>query len=243
MAKYYFIALLIFVNVSCRNNRVVDEKATEIVKRCIEAHGGNNYKQLDVSFDYRKFRIHLEQEDGHFLYERSTTDSLNNEVHDALTNDGFTRKINGTKQDLTKQESEKYQEGLNAIAYFVLLPSKLSESAVNLKYLGEINIGNNAYDKINVTFEKEDGGNDHQDEFCYWINKNTHTLDYLSYSNGGPRFRKAKERQKVDGIIFQDYENYEILDTTISTDQYDKAFMAGKAKLLSTIEQDNYSSK
>ena len=67
-------------------------------------------------------------------------------------------------------------------------------------------------------------------------------MDYLSYSSGGPRFRKATKRDKVDGITFQNYENYELKDTTLATYNYDKAFLAGDAKLLSIIEQQNYKS-
>lgn len=240
MVRYYFIFLVLFLAISCGQKRVNDEKAAKIVESCIEVHGGENYKDLDVSFDYRKFRVHLKHEGAHFQYERTTKDSLGNEVHDILNNDGFTRKINDEKQNLPAAESGKFKEGLNAIAYFVLLPYKLSEPAVNLKYLGETTFENNTYEKIYVTFNKEDGGKDHQDEFCYWINKDSHTMDYLSYANGGPRLRKVTKRQKVDGVIFQDYDNYEILDTTISTSEYDKAFIEGKAKLLSTIEQVNY---
>ncbi len=234
----FTIPLLIII--SCNAKKQKDDKAFHIVEQCIEVHGGENYKRLDVSFDYRKFRIHIMQDDGKFLYERTTKDSAGNTVNDVLRNDDFVRKIDGKEIDLSKTDNDKYKEGLNAIAYFALLPYKLSEPAVNLKYIGEINIGNNAYDKINVTFDKEAGGKDHQDEFCFWINKNTHTMDYLSYSNGGPRFRKAIKRQKVNGVIFQDYNNYQILDTLIPAADYDRAYIAGKAKLLSTIEQGNY---
>ena len=238
--KHFIVTGLLLIVLSCNNKKSKDDKAATIVEQCIAAHGGNNYNHMDVSFDYRKFRIHLVQNDGNFLYERTTKDSFNNEINDVLTNEGFTRKINGKKQDLSTKDHEKYKDGLNAIPWFALLPYKLSEPAVNLKYIREINIGDNAYDKIDVTFDKEAGGKDHQDEFCFWINKSSHTLDYLSYSNGGPRFRKVTKRQKVDGVIFQDYENYEIPDTTISTADYDKVFIAGNAKLLSKIEQDNY---
>ncbi len=241
MVKYFIIPIVLFTVASCINNKK-DDKASVIIEQCIATHGGENYRHLDVSFDYRKFRMHLMQNEGAFLYERTTKDSAGNEIHDALNNDVFTRKINGKVQDLSKKDYEKYKEGLNAIAYFALLPYKLSEPAVNLKYLGEIKIGSNTYDKINVTFDKEAGGKDHQDEFCYWINRQTHTMDYLSYSNGGPRFRTVIKRQKVDGVMFQDYDNYEILDTTLSTADYDEAFILGKAELLSKIEQENYSS-
>lgn len=242
MRKYFIVTIILFIVISCNSKKPKDEKAVIIVEQCIAAHGGNNYKHLDISFDYRKFRIHLVQNDGNFLYERTTKDSLGNVINDVLTNDGFTRKINGKKQDLSTKDYEKYKDGFNAIPWFALLPYKLSEPAVNLKYLGEINIGNITYDKIDVTFDKEAGGKDHLDEFCFWINRSSHTLDYLSYSNGGPRFRKVTRRQKVDGVMFQDYENYEIPDTTISTADYDTVFIAGNAKLLSEIEQDNYTS-
>lgn len=234
----FIISLLIII--SCNTKKQQDDKAFRIIEQCIEVHGGENYDHLDVSFDYRKFRMRLKQDDGKFLYERTTKDSAGNTVNDVLTNDDFVRKINGKKIDLSKKDNEKYKEGLNAIAYFALLPYKLSEPAVNLKYLGEYSIENITYDKIDVTFDKEAGGKDHQDEFCFWINKNTHTMDYLSYSNGGPRFRKVIRKEKVDGVVFQDYNNYEILDTTISTSEYDKAYESGNAKLLSKIEQGNY---
>lgn len=242
LLKEISIAALMLVTVACSNKRPRDEKAVQIVEQCIEEHGGKNYTNLDVSFDFRQFRVHLKQNGGDFLYERTSRDSLNNEVHDILTNDSFTREINGRKQDLTQEESDKYKEGLNAIAYFALLPYKLSEPAVILKYSGETTIEEKNYDKIGVSFDAAGGGKDHQDEFCYWINKNTHTLDYLAYSSGGPRFRKATEREKVDGVVFQNYDNYEIADSTLSVLNYDKAFLTGKATLLSRIEQQNYRS-
>jgi hypothetical protein len=242
MLKTIPIAALMLLTISCNNTNQGDKKAVQIVERCIEEHGGKNYMDMDVSFDFRQFRIHLKQKDGIFLYERTTKDSLNNEVHDILTNDSFTRKINGKKQDLTQAEMEKYKEGLNAMAYFALLPYKLSEPAVKLKYLGETTIENKKYNKIGVSFRATGGGKDHHDEFCHWIAHDTHTLDYISYASGGPRFRKAIKREKVGGVVFQDYENYEVPDSTLPTFDYDKAYMSGKVKLLSKIEQQNYSS-
>lgn len=242
MFKYISLAALILFSVSCSEKRPHDEKASQIVEQCIAQHGGKNYQDMDVSFDFRQFRVHLKQNQGTFLYERTTRDSANNILHDILTNDSFQREMNGKKLDLSQKEHNKYKEGLNAIAYFVLLPYKLSEPAVNLKYLGETTIENKKYDKVGVSFEAAGGGKDYQDEFCYWINQNAHTLDYLAYASGGPRFRKATKREKVDGIIFQDYENYEVPDSTLATFNYDKAFMAGKVRLLSKIEQQNYTS-
>ncbi len=242
MLKQILIAAISIITISCNDNGSRDEKAIHIVNQCIEAHGGKNYHDMDISFDFRQFRVHLKQNDGIFLYERTSKDSLNNVLHDMLTNNFFSRELNGKKQELTKKETDKYKEGLNAIAYFVLLPFKLSDPAVNLKYLGEITIENKKYDKIGVSFKAEDGGKDYHDEFCFWINQTDHMLDYLAYSSGGPRFRKAIKREKVDGIVFQDYENYEVLDSTFATVNYDIAYITRKVKLLSTIEQQNYTS-
>jgi hypothetical protein len=240
MFRQIILTALVLIAISCNDKRRGDEKAIQIVEKSIEEHGGKNYQDMDVSFDFRQFRVHLKQKGGVFLYERTSKDSANNEIHDILTNKSFTREVNGKKQDLTQKETDKYKEGLNAIAYFALLPYKLSEPAVRLKYLGETTIENKKYDKIGVSFEAAGGGKDHQDEFCYWINQSSHTMDFLSYASGGPRFRKAIKRERVDGVVFQDYENYEVPDSTLATFNYDKAFTAGSVKLLSKIEQQNY---
>ncbi len=242
MFKITTIAALMLIAISCMDKRRGDEQALQIVEKCINVHGGKNYRDMDVSFNFRQFTVHLKQNEGMFLYERTSKDSLNNEIHDILTNDSFTRQVNGKKQNLTQKDEFKYKEGLNAIAYFALLPYKLSEPAVILKYLGESTIANKRYDKIGVSFKASDGGKDYQDTFCYWIDQAVHTMDYLSYASGGPRFRKAIKRERVDGIYFQDYDNYEITDTTLSTFDYDNAFKEGSIKLLSKIEQNNYRS-
>ncbi len=240
MLKIIAIASLLVTSFSCSNKQEVDKKAAQIVAQCIETHGGNNYRNMDVSFTFRQFRIHLKQKDNEFLYERTSKDSLNNEVFDQLTNNSFTRTVGGKKLQLTAAETAKYKEGLNAIAYFALLPYKLSEPAVKLKYLGETTIENNKYDKIAVSFDAQGGGKDHHDEFCHWINQRTHTLDFLSYASGGPRIRKATTRNKVGGVMFQNYDNYEVPDSTLATFNYDKAYTTGTVKLLSKIVQENY---
>ncbi len=240
MLKPFLLFFIVIFSISCNDNSRGDAKAVDIIDQSIEKHGGKDYLDMDVSFTYRQFRVHLKQDEGIFLYERTCKDSSGNELHDILTNDFFKREMNSREVKLSPEETNRYKEGLNAISYFALLPYKLSEPAVKLAYLGETTIGETLYDKIGVSFNAEGGGKDHLDEFCYWINHTTHTMDYFAYSNGGPRFRKATVRKKVDGIIFQDYDNYQILDSSLATFDYDKAFIAGKDSLLSTIKQDNY---
>ncbi|TAE38042.1 MAG: hypothetical protein EAZ70_01040 [Runella slithyformis] len=235
--------LLGVVLVACNKQRVQDQKAQEIIKKCVEMHGGTHYQNFDVSFDFRKYSVGIQHNGTQFRYECSTQDSLKNTIKDVLTNTTFERTINGKKQELSAKDTDKYRESVNSVAYFALLPFKLTEPAVNLQYVGSTAIEGQNYDKIKVWFEAEGGGKDHEDIFCYWINQQTHTLDYLAYANGGPRFRKATKRTTVAGVVFQDYENYEILDKSAATSDYDQAFVKGKAKLLSIIEQSNYANR
>ncbi|MEO6228562.1 MAG: DUF6503 family protein [Ferruginibacter sp.] len=142
MLKQLLSLAILITLISCNNKKVVDEKAAAIVKESIATYGGKIFNEMDLSFDFRQFRVHLMQDRGKFLYERTTRDSMNNVWHDVLTNDGFTREKNGEKQELSEKDFNKYKEGINAITYFMLLPYKLSEPAVNPKYLGEASIGN-----------------------------------------------------------------------------------------------------
>ena len=225
---------------SCKIKNLTESKSEKIIKKAVEKHGGKNYEKFDVSFDFRAFKVRLKQDGENYRFERVTQDSTNNQIKDILTNSSFERQINGEKIVLSEKDFSKYKEGINSIAYFVLLPYKLLDAAVISEYIGNEVLEGKKYNKITVKFKKEGGGKDHDDVFCYWFNEETNTMDFLAYDNGGPRFRKALNRKEVGGIIFQDYENYEILDKNIPTTEYDKAFKNGKAKLLSKIEQTNY---
>lgn len=214
-------------------------KAQKIIQKSIKAHGGLHYENLAVSLDFRQFHLILKQNNGSFHYERSMTDSTQTVYRDVLTNEGFHREKNGVKMELSEKDFSRYKEGINSQSYFLLLPYKLNDKAVIATYLGEGIVEGKKQYKIKVAFQKEGGGQDHEDVFCYWINQKTYLIDYIAYANGGPRFRKATVRHTVGSITFQDYENYEIKDKTTLTSDYDRIFTEGGAKLLSKIEHKN----
>lgn len=236
MKKLIFLSFLGILLINCKGKT---DKARKIIEKSIEVHGGAKYDNFDAEFDFRQFHIKLSQHNGQFQYERISKDSARNDIWDVVNNKGYLRLINGNQVTLSDKDQEKYKNAVNSIAYFVLLPYKLKDEAVNLEYVGNAIINSEKYDKIKVTFDKEGGGKDHEDVFCYWFNQKTHMLDYLAYANGGPRFRRVKNRQVVGGIVFQDYENFAITDTTLKTHEYDKAFISGSDSLLSVIEQKN----
>lgn len=236
MKKLILFSCFVVALTSCKDTK---DKAHQIVEQSIEVHGGKKYENFTAEFDFRKFHIKLMHGNGKFQYERISKDSANNETWDIVNNKGYIRIYNGNEIKLSQKDTDKYTNAVNSVAYFVLLPYKLQDKAVNLEYLGETTLENKKYDKIKVWFNQEGGGKDFEDIYCYWFNQETHTLDYIAYANGGPRFRRVKNRQTVGGIVFQDYENYAIKDTTILTSDYDKAFVARKDTLLSLIEQKN----
>jgi hypothetical protein len=216
-------------------------QAQKIILKSIKAHGGKAYENLAVSLDFRQFHLILKRNKGSFHYERSMTDSTKTVYRDVLTNEGYHREKNGVKMELSEKDISRYKEGINSQAYFLLLPYKLNDKAVIATYLGEGEVEGKKQYKIKIAFQQEGGGTDHEDVFCYWINQKTYLIDYLAYANGGPRFRKATVRHVVSGITFQDYENYEIKEKTVSTSEYDRVFTEGgeKVKLLSKIEHKN----
>jgi hypothetical protein len=215
------------------------DKAQKIIAKSIKAHGGKAYDNFSIALDFRQFHLILTQNKGVFQYERTMTDSLKVVWRDVKNNAGFHREKNGVTVELTEKERLRYEEGINSQAYFILLPYKLQDKAVQLKYIGEGEVEGKKEYKIEVSFQKEGGGRDHEDVYCYWINQKTYLIDYIAYANGGPRFRKATTRHKAGTIIVQDYENYEIKDKTIPTSAYDRVYTEGGAKLLSKIEHLN----
>ncbi len=217
-----------------------EHDAKRIIQQAIDAHGGNAYENKRIEFDFRTFHLVLEQQGGRFQYTRTHRDSAGVLIEEVLTNTGVTRSLNGQRQTLDSAQTSKYSQAVNSVAYFMLLPHKLNDPAVMADYAGESQIEGQKYDKIRVRFRAEGGGNHYEDTFFYWFNQQTHTMDYLAYSEGGPRFRKAINPQTVGGIRFQDYINYkgDAADTT-SVGTYDQRYTARQLTELSRIEQKN----
>ncbi|GAB3563327.1 hypothetical protein GCM10027578_06810 [Spirosoma luteolum] len=227
-------AVLLTLLIACQP----DNPAVDLIDQAIAAHGGTAYDNTRIAFDFRQYHLVLEQQGGRYRYERNYRDSSGTAIREVLSNDGFTRSRNGQPQTLDTAQTGKYSRAVNSVAYFVLLPAKLRDPAVLADVIGTAQVEGQLYDKVRVRFRAEGGGKDHGDTFVYWFNRTTHTMDYLAYSEGGPRFRKAINPQTVGGIRFQDYINYKSdnADTT-SVARYDQRYQAGHMTELSRIEQ------
>ena len=229
-----FILFIISLLAACD---APEKTAASVIDATIEAHGGAAFDSLEVEFTFRKKAYLIDLDKGNYRYERSWTDSIG-EIRDVLTNDGFKRFIDSQPIGLSKKDSSIYANALNSVQYFALLPYGLQQEAVIPTLLEEQVFGEDKYYVVQVRFTEENGGEDFEDVFCYWVNQESMLVDYLAYqyhtNGGGARFREAFNRVEKEGVVFQDYKNYKApLDTSIAS--YLTLFKKDELALLSTI--------
>lgn len=201
------------------------------------AHGELN----DYSFDFRGANYSFRHHEGGFRYTKLLkTDSTNQ--FDVLTDEGFTRVLNGDTLALDEEKSAAYGEILNSVVYFVCLPQKLKDGAVNMRDMGQTSIKDENYHVLKVSFEEQGGGTDFEDEFMYWVNSKTNFVDYFAYryhvNGGGVRFRSVLSRETVNGMVFQNYINHEA-DIKSDLEALPVLYERGELKELSRIIIEN----
>ncbi len=242
-AIFALIGLLIF---SCGQKNQLSEKTTVRsgsihLDRAIEAHGGDRYQEVNLAFDFRERSFTVFHQDAAFRYTSQFVKD-DHSYYDVLSNDGFTRQMDGKFMELADSNVIKYSSSLNSVIYFALLPHKLLDPAAQVRDIGQTLIKDQNYHVVEVTFRKEGGGKDYDDNFHYWINASNHYVDYLAYDyqvdGGGVRFREAYNPREVAGIRFQDYVNYK---APVGTKLADLPHMleAGQLEELSRIELKN----
>jgi len=98
-------------------------------------------------------------------------------------------------------------------------------------------------DYLAYNYNAEGGGEDYQDEYRYWINQDSHEIDYLAYNynaeGGGIRFRKAINKKRVKGILFQDYQNFRPSNKFEPLDNLPLIYEEGLLSQISLIENKN----
>ena len=216
-------------------------KGELILNETIAAHGGDLYSKANYSFVFRGNIYHFKNNSNSYEYSK-VSKTKNLLTQDFLKNGNFSRTINGETINLMDKEIKGATGAINSVIYFATLPYKLNDVSVNKEYMGDIIIKNINYNVLSITFKEEGGGEDFEDQFYYWINKETKKIDYLAYNykvnNGGVRFRSAYNRRVVDGITFQDYINYKA-DVKTPLEELPKFYELGKLKELSKIKTEN----
>ena len=217
-------------------------KEQRIIDRAIEAHGGELYQGVRITFDFRNIHYQILKTPSRFEYSREFSDSTGLVV-DVLNSADFVRTVNGAETVLTEERKQAYSNSVNAVAYFAFLPYGLNDPAARKQWVGGTELDGNTYDVVKVTFSEEGGGEDFEDEFLYWINKENNRMDYLAYSyhteGGGVRFRKAVNSRVINGIRIQDYQNYTSADRGTSIGDMEDLYKSGQLELLSEIILEN----
>lgn len=238
------VAMLIYFISS--NNSI--PPAQKVLNQALKAHGSAQLDNSLLEFDFRDRHYRASRKGGQFTYERIFRDTLEQEVHDTYSNDGFARKINGELAEITEERAFAYTNSINSVIYFALLPYFLNDPATQKSYAGEETIKGEAYHKIKVTFQQEGGGKDFEDEFMYWFHQEKNTMDYLAYNyltdGGGARFRVAYNVRTIDGIRFADFINLKPKEkTNRAIETFGQLYEQGELIELSKIESEDIKMK
>ena len=247
MLRNVLIMVVVLSFFNCKekeNQNAATLSAEDIIKKSIEVAGGKLFDHSQIDFDFRDIHYTAIRDNGKFQLERHFKDSLS-DIRDVLSNSGFERFSNGEKVQLADSTASKYRNSVNSVHYFSVLPYGLDGKAVHKEDLGITEIKGKAYHKIKVTFSEDGGGEDFEDEFIYWIGKDSFTMDYLAYTykendgSQGFRFREAYNVKIINGLRFADYDNYKPETSTIKLEDMDELFSTNKLQLLSKIELKN----
>ena len=214
-SRYSILLLLAWAcenKTSSSQKKALTHKGQEIINQSIMAHGQNLLENATLSFSFRGKQYSARRSDNLYTYTRSFKDN-STRIEDTLINStNFSRRKNGISVNVPKEWANKYSRSINSVLYFFQLPYLLNDPAVKKTYQGIKQIKGEKYHQIKVSFQIENGGDDFEDEYLYWIDVNNFEIDYLAYNyitdGGGVRFRSAINKRKVDGLLIQDYINY-----------------------------------
>lgn len=247
MLRNVMVLAVVLSVFNCKENKPHSNEiasAENIINKAIEVAGGDLFDRSDINFDFRNIHYRALRHQGRFQLERRFKDSLG-EIKDVLTNSGFERYKDGKKIQVSDSLSSLYRNSVNSVHYFSVLPYGLDGNAVHKSYIGSKEIKGKDYHKIKVTFSEDGGGEDFDDEFIYWIEKEDFTVDYLAYSykendgSLGLRFREAYNERMLNGLRLPDYNNFKPATSDVEFMELDDLFISDKLQLLSKIELKN----
>ena len=236
------VILIVIVFISSCKPEIKVLTAQELIDKSIVASGADKVSAAAIDFNFRNRHYTAIRNKGKFSLIRITKNETT-ETKDILSNDGFERYRNDAFVIVPDSMSTRYSGSVNSVHYFAVLPFGLNDTAVKKKLLKEATVKGKTYYKVEVSFSEDGGGEDFDDVFVYWINKQDFKIDYLAYSfhvnGGGKRFREATNERIINGIRFVDNNNYKAKNASTKLENLDKAFENSGLVKLSEINLEN----
>lgn len=236
---FFLITFTLFISCVKKENPLT---AQQIVDKTLLHSGADKVGNTQIRFQFRDKKYAAIRKNGKFLLER-TAHNATSTVRDVLSNEGFTRFKDGVPITVVDSVNVKYQNSINSVHYFSVLPYGLNDKAVQKKLLSSSVVAEKDYYKIMITFSEDGGGEDFEDVFVYWVGKEDFLIDYLAYSfhtnGGGKRFRVLKEQCSKNGIRFVDYHNYQPINSETPLIDLDVSFDKKQLKKVSEIILEN----
>jgi hypothetical protein len=232
--------LFLILFVTCQNPKSIS--ADTIIENSIAAYGFDS-KAHSIDFDFRDYHYSLKRDGDYFSYLREIVKE-DIKIVDIMTSDKMLQRYeNNILVSLQDSIQNVYSNSLNSVMYFFQLPKPLLDPAAKVLLIENKEISGALYWTLKVTFNQEGGGDDFQDEFRYWINQDNYQIDFMAYNyltdGGGTRFRKAINKRKIKGFLFQDYINYKSREKFANLDSLPVLFQQGELNELSLIENKN----
>ena len=236
----YLIGILLLSILGCQKSEQKTIEPLEVIEKAIEFSGKSKLNENVLKFKFRDYSYKAMPTCEGIQLERLSTTSP---TRDVVKNGELTRFYQDSIVKLADTTAFSYYESVNSVHYFTQLPLRLEDNAVNPSYLGEEEIDGKTYHKLKVKFTENDGGEDFKDTYIYWFDTSDFSMDYLAYSflvnGGGLRFRRAINQRTIDGVVFQNYENYNPKETSQKLEDLAQLWESGDLELLSKIENEN----
>ena len=213
------------------------EKAQTLVARAFDAHGADRLRETCLEFTFRGTPYRVVRSGGEFRYER-----VSNDLVEVLSNEGFTVLKDGVPVSLSEKERSGGRQSINSVVYFASLPLSLRDPGVHVRALPNQSVKGTELNVVEVRFEKAGGGDFPDDVFRYWLHPETGLIEYLGYrttaGGGRVRFRTLVDRQRVDGVVFSNWENYGLSDPAIPLEELPARWLTGRLPKISEVILD-----
>ena len=240
---FIFIALLASVT-GCgaggsENSLSLPPTMPPIVAKAIEFHGGTLYEGssmiMTITSLSGSFQIEATRQGGQFDHAviGMTRDGIERRVR--VTNDTVQEWRDGEEMELDETATTRARAFVDARVFFPLLPYTLNGGDVQYDDLGVKSWEGRDLHKVRVSFTPGTS-NDSDDGYMFWFDPETGQMEQFGYDfDGGLRFRKGIEVQRVGGVLFSTQENFAIDGGRVPVDTLSPEYVAENMSLLSTV--------